>query len=432
MECPLFGPDKLPRKLQSIEANDFSQLADVEEGYAVEYKSTWDKDVKKKLPKIMTSFANADGGWLFVGIDDEGGYAGISDERADFDQTIAQIVHRHISPVPRFETRFVPCSDDKGVLVVNVFAGIEPPYLSDGSVFIRVGSSSEKYGPADSYALIDLHRRARQNLAEIKEFCRRTVYCPPSKLVSDVAVYDRPVVNVYLKRLHPQHPGAIAFKEIDAQVALFKHLFSAASLPGFCCQHSYQSLIFRPGITNCADKNDVAVELFYDGSIKLFCPLAIYQPPDDAAVIKQLSDVSPIRNTPVVKVIDGTESLARLGAAASATDGYFEAKGLSLSDFAYAMEFENVQGTFVHFKTEAYRGYVDANGFPYFAAMDGLFGPKFGAMEYGKPKRGDDVRCELLLRFMEACGLPWATSDEAVHETIQELLGFRQLAEEEQ
>jgi len=39
-----------------------------EEGLRVEYKSTFDQNVKDKLPKIISSFANSHGGVLVIGV----------------------------------------------------------------------------------------------------------------------------------------------------------------------------------------------------------------------------------------------------------------------------------------------------------------------------------------------------------------------------
>ena len=64
MECPLRDPDGNARKLSDIEFGDIEQLASIDEGYAVEYKGVWDRAVKDKMPKVISSFANAAGGWI--------------------------------------------------------------------------------------------------------------------------------------------------------------------------------------------------------------------------------------------------------------------------------------------------------------------------------------------------------------------------------
>jgi predicted HTH transcriptional regulator len=45
------------------------------EGLRVEYKSTFDANVRDKLPKVVSSFANSQGGVLVVGINTTNGVA---------------------------------------------------------------------------------------------------------------------------------------------------------------------------------------------------------------------------------------------------------------------------------------------------------------------------------------------------------------------
>ncbi len=59
------------KSLNELTYNDLKTLVDIEEGYIVEYKSTFDSSVKKKIPQIFSSFANSEGGWLIIGVDND-------------------------------------------------------------------------------------------------------------------------------------------------------------------------------------------------------------------------------------------------------------------------------------------------------------------------------------------------------------------------
>lgn len=141
--------------MTAIEDVQFSQIAQlkergIEEGYKVEYKQFWNNDVKERhLCKTIVSFANSEGGWLFVGIDNDGSYVGILEEKADFSQTIAQLLLEKASPVPVFACRYIKETDDsnKGVLVIYVYEGVNPPYVVDGTVYLRNGSSKDPQKP---------------------------------------------------------------------------------------------------------------------------------------------------------------------------------------------------------------------------------------------------------------------------------------------
>ncbi len=94
----------------------------IEEGYKVEFKSKWDDNFKKKhLCQTIASFANAEGGWLIVGLEDNTGkYIGIDKQRTDFSQTISQKL-MEVTPRPKFDCRFLHETSDKkrGVLVIH-------------------------------------------------------------------------------------------------------------------------------------------------------------------------------------------------------------------------------------------------------------------------------------------------------------------------
>jgi hypothetical protein len=81
-------------RLNDLTYSDICNIREqgIEEGYKIEFKSQWDENFKKKhLCQTIASFANAEGGWLLVGIEDgTGNYVGIEKQRSDFSQTIAQ------------------------------------------------------------------------------------------------------------------------------------------------------------------------------------------------------------------------------------------------------------------------------------------------------------------------------------------------------
>ena len=102
--------------INKISYLDLHQLKDKEitEGYKIEYKSDFDDSLKKKhLSEEITSFANSDGGWLFIGIKDDGDVCNIEiDKRTDFDVTITNILKSAASPVPKYEIKTLICPDD--------------------------------------------------------------------------------------------------------------------------------------------------------------------------------------------------------------------------------------------------------------------------------------------------------------------------------
>lgn len=124
-----------PLELSKIRFSHLAQLKEVDEGYKIEYKRSFDKSVKDKIPAIITSFANSEGGWLIIGIDDDThDIIGIPKKRSDYSQTISQLLKEKTSPIPTFDSKFLrnPENKNEGVLVVEIYEGTFPPYVSNG------------------------------------------------------------------------------------------------------------------------------------------------------------------------------------------------------------------------------------------------------------------------------------------------------------
>lgn len=426
MKCPLYDQDGNHRSLRTIEFEDFDQLKEIDEGYAVEYKSAFDKPVKSKLPKIITSFANAGGGWIFIGIEDDGALTCIDAPRTDYGQTIGQIVHRHITPMPEFDCRFVanPDSTDKGVLVIEVQEGVEPPYIANGCVYMRVGSSTDEFTEkADSYVLIDLQRKARAFKDELEEFSHRTIFFPPGTVRPDgTYAYTYPLFNVYLKRLYGQRRGGIPFEEFDKAVEIMTEAFESVFKDKCFCQHAHHSLLFRRVINNCVDDAAPVIELYYDGSIKLCAPISMYQEAEHDRALEHLASLRPIRNTGLVRIIDGFTSVALVMQSCQVVDAYLKLRSRAVNDYAMSTEFENMQGMMVEFRTKEFDDYVREYGIPFVGTIDERSHPHI-------PERDSDeepftVSDLAFMSFYESFGLPMATADEDLkHKTLHVILG---------
>ncbi|MGC4109613.1 MAG: putative DNA binding domain-containing protein [Nocardioides sp.] len=132
-----------------------SQLAGGENKH-VEFKSSirWDRELKtvnrdlsKVVAKTIAGFMNADGGTLYIGVDDDGGVLGIEADIASlstqsidgFERAAHQALSNHLGAdvSPRVDLTF-PEVDGKQICVVHC-----PPH--SGAVFFRDGDRQEFY-----------------------------------------------------------------------------------------------------------------------------------------------------------------------------------------------------------------------------------------------------------------------------------------------
>lgn len=140
----LKGKDEY-KSINEINYADLIVLKDFEEGYTIEYKSQFDKNVQKKLPQIIASFANCGGGWLFIGIDDiTHNCIDVEKPNGEIETTIYNLLSRFVTPRPiQVSAKFIenPNNLNHGIIVIYVEEGINPPYEANGTIYVREGSS---------------------------------------------------------------------------------------------------------------------------------------------------------------------------------------------------------------------------------------------------------------------------------------------------
>ena len=240
MFSPFRSEQGTPKTIAEVDYADLDQLRDLEEGFALELKQTFSPSVRRKIPKIVASFANSRGGWLVIGVSDaEKDVCPVPRPGADVSQIIGELCRRHVSPAPRFVARFLsdPTSPEQGVILVQVLEGDFPPYVADGIVEIREGSTS---GPAAGTALVDLYDKATRRRLEVRAFCKRTVYYP----MPDARRRELPLFNLYLFRMGRASEEAFSRDRSNETVVAMRAAFGQRGLD--CrIQHAHDSLVFR-------------------------------------------------------------------------------------------------------------------------------------------------------------------------------------------
>lgn len=150
-------------------------LAQFTEGLRVEYKRTFDQNVRDNLPKVVSSFANSQGGVLVIGVNAPQGrpqapFDGFEPAaREELPLTIENICLATIHP-PILPSITVVQSDRAGYcfVIVEVEESGEAPHAIENSrrVYVRTGNAASPYELAEVDLIIDLVRR-RQDPMEL-------------------------------------------------------------------------------------------------------------------------------------------------------------------------------------------------------------------------------------------------------------------------
>ncbi len=421
MYSPFRDGQGKPKQLEEVTYADLAQLKELEEGFALEFKRTWNENVRMKVPKIIASFANSHGGWLVIGIaDDDKAVCPIPKPTADYSQILGELCRHHVSPTPRFDTRFIidPANPAQGVLVVQVHEGDFPPYVADGIVEIREGSTS---GPALGSALVELYSKATRRAQEIREYCQRTVWYPadtnPTRHDPCPSEEALPLFSLYLYRMgrHAADTPSRAAQESHVEA-----MRAAFAQQGMNChvQHAHDSLIFRSSKEIPGRSIHSAIELFPDESMKLTVPGVMLSPEQQNDALSQLKAMG-IAVPPSARFIGATETLRRVTRLASLLDRYVRAREIPWSNYAVAYELENMAGVMLWSETETYACYIAKHGLLFCGTTDcrsrirylddGVHG-SFRARQFAGS------------HFFEACGLPLGSPSKEDNELVDALL----------
>ncbi|HMG16017.1 MAG TPA: RNA-binding domain-containing protein, partial [Saprospiraceae bacterium] len=128
-----------------LASEDIKLILEGGEGYNAEFKISVPNKVKE-LSEEVCAFANAAGGVLLIGVNDQNTIKGIN-----LDNTKRSAIQNSISEI----TPPLHCSinivnvGDKAVGVIEVPSGPNKPYVLSGAIYVRIGPNSQKLTTAE-------------------------------------------------------------------------------------------------------------------------------------------------------------------------------------------------------------------------------------------------------------------------------------------
>lgn len=144
--------------------NEVSQVIGQPEGPKLEYKAVLPPS--KSIAKLISAFANADGGYIILGVSDNREINGLSqDFRAN------PITHKALDllvPQPQVHYQYVVYNEKK-LYVIKVEKSDSPVYIED-KLFVREGSSIKLLNPAKVQFKSDGYPRIRAINQQLEEY----------------------------------------------------------------------------------------------------------------------------------------------------------------------------------------------------------------------------------------------------------------------
>jgi hypothetical protein len=274
------------KNISEIEYEDLKKLTEnnVSEGWFIEYKGSFPKK-NKKIAISIASFANSEGGWYIIGIEESENESKPS-EIIGFDlennkkpaDKITNIIKDNIDPIPYFETKIVEIPENKFVLVVQVFEGYDTPYISDGSVYMRIGETSKPLAIGDRYQFDKLIDKNQSFQKKVNSFMDNTFFFDKS--------YNQPYLEFYVYLNNPKNVLFEDFyfeeffeyikKNFNSDVKLAENLDISASINFDNIYASVDSYILRHVYDNNPLQTGITLELFREGHLKFIFPMGIH------------------------------------------------------------------------------------------------------------------------------------------------------------
>lgn len=390
--------------LSKLRFTDISKIEEngIEEGYKVEFKSQWDDNFKKKhLCQTIASFANAEGGWLLVGIEDNTGkYVGIDKQRADFSQIISQKLVS-VTPMPKFDCRFIHETNNRkrGVLVIQVYEGINPPYVCNGTIYTRSGSSKVPI-KSDRSSIDELLNKRTKFEDMLHKFCM-------NKFVNEKV--KMPYCTIYLYNPYKK----MDYSCFDEKIEQIKGEFREDETRGRIAD-SIDSVIKMGSSVIGANSYTSIEEYFVNDNIKIYMPLFMLKNTGDiSGWINAVAEYNSNVDMQDMIIVDGMITYLSLYKMLGAAFRYIKKIGNNICDYRIVFEYQNVKNVvFYHrhnFEKQEYKDRFirDVQEGKFFVChlADIVTEPLFFRME-GTAEEANHYASELLeMRYLRLFGL---------------------------
>ncbi|WP_292887584.1 helix-turn-helix domain-containing protein [Methanobrevibacter sp. UBA212] len=399
------------KNISEIEYEDLKKLTenDVSEGWVMEYKGSFPKN--KKIANSIASFANSLGGWYIIGIEENENESkpseiigfDLEDNKKPTDK-ITNIIKDNIDPIPYFETKLVEIPKNKFVLVVQVFEGHDAPYISNGSIYLRIGETSKLLAIDNRYQFDKLIDKKQSFQKNINSFMDNTFFFDE--------YYTQPYLEFYV---YLNNPEEVLFEDFyseeffenlkenfNSNVKLTDELELSASINFDNVYGSVDSYILRHVYDNDPMQTGLTLELFKEGHLKLIFPFNVY---DNLSLNREYESLiyydSFVSEYGDLKIIDLAESIFAFQTILTQYKRLLEKFNCN-HELIFKYKFNNFDSITPFMNSDEYMGFINENKLP-INLKTSINIPNRG---YSKCQFKDFNPLTFAIKIIEATGLP--------------------------
>lgn len=327
--------------LEKIKFTDVLKLEiqGIEEGYKIEFKSQWDENFKKRhLCQTISSFANAEGGWLLVGIENNTGkYVGVEKQRTDFSQMISQKLIE-VTPRPKFDCRFIHETNNKkkGVLIIQIYEGINPPYVCNGTIYTRSGSSKIPV-KSDRSSIDELINKRNKYKDIFEKFCI-------NKFVGEKEIFPHCTIYLYNPYGYRDYDS---YQDREQQI---KKRFGEDGFKGRIID-SINSVMRMGSDVISANSYTSIEQYFVDGNIKIHMPL--FKLVNDGNISSWIDTVTVYNknvNLENMTIVDGMITYMVLFKLLQLAFEFIKNSRYKIHDYKIVFEYKNIKNVVFYYR----------------------------------------------------------------------------------
>ena len=256
----------------------------------------------------------------------------------------------------------MPNDKQSGVLIIYVYEGQNAPYVCNGSVYVRSGSSKEPIKAADRGNIEYLYERSRIYKKEIDDFCKRDFYYSYNNLLQRKVTY--PIANIYLKNISSKKSSFFnvyanrdkVIEFIKSKHNIFEHI-----------SYSMRSIIFmQKFILPSSNSGTFVFELFYDWSCKITVPIGLSNGSRKDEYISIFTELGyNEEQVESFQLASGSDVFNALFFGMCLFSDVAKQYKLKEKDYAFCFEIENAGDTVVVFDGKEYINYIQKYNIPY-------------------------------------------------------------------
>jgi len=446
------------KQLREVNLEDIDKLSEmnVSEGVYMEFKRKMPKN--KKIAKVISSFSNTHGGYFIIGVGEEdltnilSGKIGINLEvNNQPKEKIRNIARDHLNPSPNFDSRLIIREDyeNYGILLIKVFESSKAPHIhSSGVICTRTGEGSDPITPeTNRWAIEKLYQRNEKWGEKVREFCQPDVVFTKGQLGETDNQFDGwPMIELYGI---PSTLGRPICEQVLDDIEGFKSKLKSSEMMSIESEEdaspesveigriydSYrgssdavvaQSYFLDENNNRDPSHTPETFKFFSDGGLKSILSLPILETnevPDD--VWNEL-DEHLDGNLSYIRFLDGRKVLTNLVLTLNSYIELLKEYGWTDEDsrgLEFKARLKNGNRTMLVFQEPWFREFIDELG-PPILYEDSASIPPMGRLQFNLDVKKYGAIIRILIRFLEAFGLPYNRSKEGITELHDELFSY--------